>query len=72
MYRRRRRYGRLAWLLGLAFVLFQRRRFRRAPLGSPFGWRGFARDFAYMRYPVFTPTGLALRIASRFFRRFRV
>lgn len=74
---RRRRYSRYPFLLGLGLLLFNRRLFRRSVLRSgtyrqPFGWRGLARDFMYLRYPIFTPTGIAMRIASRMFRRFRL
>lgn len=76
MYRRRRRFGRYPFLLGLALLMFNRRLFRRSVLGRgfggrPFGWRGLARDFMFMRYPIFTPTGIAMRVASRMVRRFR-
>lgn len=68
----RRRYGRLSLLAGLAMFLFQRRLFRRVPFAGSFGWRGLARDFVLFRYPIFTPTGIALRAVSRLFRRFGV
>lgn len=77
MFRRRRRSRRFPLLLGLALLLFQRRLFRRSIFqrgvyGRPFGWRGLARDFMFLRYPVFTPTGFAMRVATRIFRRFRI
>ena len=77
MFRRRRRNSRFPLLLGLALLLFQRRLFRQSILqrggyGRLFGWRGLARDYMFLRYPIFTPTGIAMRVASRFFRRFRV
>lgn len=74
---RRRRHDRFPFLVGLALLLFNRRLFRRSALryggyGRPFGWRGLARDFMFLRYPIFTPTGIAMRLGSRLFRRFRV
>ena len=76
MFRRRRRYGRFPFLLGLTLLMFNRRLFRRSVLrrggyGQPFGWRGLARDFMFLRYPIFTPTGIAMRVASRLYSRFR-